>query len=240
MGNPERQPKMRRGTDSDSSAAEGLDSHSGGNIRRQDDGPFIRELVPGVQREINQALERVIFLLARVSRDRQALERVRANLDQSLDLLTEQILDIAWLFGLTVTDLDEGDLEQAEEALDPRHFYAAYVFDQAHERKDDVSTLVEQAQELGYPMRYWWLSQSVELRDHPDRLIVCVHHPSLESDAGMDLYKTLKEQQIAWDDLESAAVEEYRLLGKPIEGPAVICGPDGTPLFPSAAKDPLE
>ena len=71
-------------------------------------------------------------------------------------------------------------------------------------------------------MRYWWLSEAVELRDHPDRLIVCVHHPSLESDAGMDLYEALKEQQISWDDLEAAAVGEYRLLGKPIEGPEVI------------------
>ena len=118
------------------------------------------------------------------------------------------------------------------EDLDPRHFYAAYVFDQAYERQDDVVTLIEQAQHLGYLVRYWWLSEAIELRDHADRLIVCVHHPSSNSDAGMDLYETLKAQQVAWNDLEAAAIEEYRLLGKPIEDPEVIYWPDGMPLFP--------
>jgi len=51
-----------------------------------------------------------------------------------------------------------GEGRVSREDLDPRHFYAAYVFDQAHERKDDIKTLVEQAQQLGYPIRYWWLS----------------------------------------------------------------------------------
>ena len=239
MGSYERQPEMRRGTDSDSSAAEGLDSHNGVSIHRQDDGPFIRDLVPGVQKEINQALERVIFLLARISCERKALADIQASLGQSLDLLVEQILDIAWLFGLTVTDFDDGDLEQMDEEIDPRHFYAAYVFDQAHERREDIDTLMEQAQQLGYSMRYWWLSQAVELRGQPDRLIVCVHHPSSASDAGMDLYEVLARHEITWDDLEAAAVEEYRLLGKPIESLEVIHKPDGVPLFPPATKEDL-
>ena len=128
---------------------------------------------------------------------------------------------------------------EPDEDLDPRHFYAAYVFDQAHERQGDVATLVEQAQQLGYPVRYWWLSEAMELRGHPDRLIVCVHHPSSTEDAGMDLYETLKERQVTWNDLEAAAVGEYRLFGKPIEGPEVICKSDGTPLFPSATSDSL-
>ena len=38
-------------------------------------------------------------------------------------------------------------------------------------------------------------------------------------------------------DLEAAAVEEYRLLGKPIEGSEVIRRSDGTLLFPSAARE---
>jgi hypothetical protein len=65
-----------------------------------------------------------------------------------------------------------------EPDLDPRHFYAAYVFDQAHKRQEDITTLVEQAQDLGYPVRYWWLSEAMDLEGCPDRLIVCVHHPS--------------------------------------------------------------
>lgn len=95
------------------------------------------------------------------------------------------------------------------EDLDPRHFYAAYVFDQAHERQDDIATLIERAQHLGYPVRYWWLSEAMALQGYPDRLIVCVHHPSSDSDAGMDLYETLKEHQVTWDELEAAAVGEY-------------------------------
>ena len=129
--------------------------------------------------------------------------------------------------------------EQGEEDLDPRHFYAAYVFDGAHERGDDIATLVEQAQQLGYPVRYWWLSEAMELHGHPDRLIVCVHHPSSAADAGMDLYETLKEHEVTWDDLEAAAVAEYRYFGKPIGGTEVICTRDGAPLFRAAVVEPL-
>jgi hypothetical protein len=126
---------------------------------------------------------------------------------------------------------------EPDEVLDPRHFYAAYIFNQAHEREDDIATLIEQAQQLGYPVRYWWLSEVMELREHPDRLIVCAHHPSSTGDTGMDLYETLKEHQIIWDELEAAAVDEYCVLGKPIEGLEVISKPDGTPLFPPATED---
>ena len=48
----------------------------------------------------------------------------------------------------------------------------------------------------------------------------------------MDLYEALTEHQVTWDGLEAAAVDEYRLLGKPIAGMEVICQPDRTPLFP--------
>jgi hypothetical protein len=174
----------------------------------------------------------VVFLLARISREREALASISMSLNQSLDLLTEEVLDLAWLFGLVVTDFEDGELGQVGEDLDPRHFYAAYVFDQAHERQDDVAAVIEQAQQLSYPVRYWWLSQAVELQGSPDRLIICVHHPSVTEDAGMDLYEALREHEVTWDDLEAAAVDEYRLLGKPIEEPDVICRRDGTVLFP--------
>jgi len=131
--------------------------------------------------------------------------------------------------------LPSGEVGQLSgENLDPRHFYAAYVFDQAETRKQDIVTLIEHARRLNYPVRYWWLSDAMELRGYPDRLIMCVHHPSAAEDAGMDLYETLKEHQASWDDLEAAAVDEYQYLGKPIEGPADIHWPDRTSLFPQA------
>jgi hypothetical protein len=49
----------------------------------------------------------------------------------------------------------------------------------------------------------------------------------------------MEESQVTWDGLEAAAVDEYRLLGRPIEGPEVICRRDGTPLFPSATGESL-
>jgi hypothetical protein len=113
------------------------------------------------------------------------------------------------------------------------------VLDQAHERQGDVAILVERAEQFGYPVRYWWLSEAMELRGHPDRLIVCVHHPSSAADAGMDLYEALREQEVTWDDLEAAAVAEYRYFGKPIEGSEVICRSDGKLLFPLATIDSL-
>jgi hypothetical protein len=92
MSNPERQPETHRRTDSDPSTTGRPDSHEDAP---RIDGPFIRELVPGPQREIDQALERVIFLLARISRERKALANIRMSLEQSLDLLTEEVLDLA-------------------------------------------------------------------------------------------------------------------------------------------------
>jgi hypothetical protein len=79
----------------------------------------------------------------------------------------------------------------------------------------------------------------VELQGNPDRLIVCVLHPSPARDTGMDLYEALAEHQVTWDGLEAAAVDEYRTLGKPTEGPEVIYRPDGTPLFPRKARNSL-
>ena len=99
--------------------------------------------------------------------------------------------------------------------------------------------MIEQAQQLGYPLRYWWLSQAVDLQGCPDRLIICVHHPSSAGDAGMDLYEALEERQVSWDGLEAAAVDEYRLLGRPVEGPEVICRTDGTALFPTENEESL-
>jgi len=44
------------------------------------------------------------------------------------------------------------------ENLDPQYFYTAYAIDRAHKRELDVKAVIEQASELDYPVRYWWLS----------------------------------------------------------------------------------
>ena len=122
------------------------------------------------------------------------------------------------------------------EAIDPHHFYAAYVFDDAATRRRDVAALLHEAQRLSYPVRYWWLSEAMDLQDAPDRLVVCVHHPSSAEDAGMDLYTALskiaQKHKVAWDELEAAQVDEYRQLGKAVADPGNIFEPDGTSVFP--------
>jgi len=126
-----------------------------------------------------------------------------------------------------------GRLTHVEGLLDPRHFYAAYVFDQAESREGDVSVVLEHAARLGYPVRYWWLSEAMELQGFPDRLIVCVHHPSTSFDAGMDLLDALMFAHVTWNDLEAAAVEEYRDFGQPANNLPDLHFPDGNPLFPT-------
>ena len=134
---------------------------------------------------------------------------------------------------------DSGPIEQPE-FLHPGHFYAAYVFDQAHERETDIQILIGEAQRLGYPVRYWWLSDAMELSGFPDRLIVCVHHPSGSEIAGMDLYDKLKEKQVDWDDLEAAAMDEYSLLGTPVTSLANIRSTYGDRLFPHAVSKDVD
>ncbi len=119
-----------------------------------------------------------------------------------------------------------------QEPLDPHHFYAAYGFDQPETHKYDIITLVEEAYRLNYPVRYWWLSDAMDLQGTPDRLIICVHHPRGDEEAGMDLFEALKERRVVWDGLGAAAVDEYRQLSQPITGPKGVCWPDGRALFP--------
>lgn len=119
-----------------------------------------------------------------------------------------------------------------DEILRQGDFYAAYIFDQAISRETDITRVIAQAQELGYPLRYWWLSQAMDLMGSPDRLIVCVHHPGGSSDAGMDLYQALHDVGVTWDDLEAAAMDEYLFLGTTIRSHGEITTPDARPLFP--------
>jgi hypothetical protein len=119
-----------------------------------------------------------------------------------------------------------------KEILPPGDFYAAYIFDQGDSRESDVKNIIEIAQELGYPVRYWWLSQAMDLQGSPDRLIVCVHHPGRSPDAGMDMYEALLKQGATWDELEAAVVDEYGSLGNAVEGIRDFRFPNGIPLFP--------
>ena len=77
----------------------------------------------------------------------------------------------------------------------------------------------------------------MELQGFSDRLIVCVHHPSVSEDAGMDLYGSLKKKEVIWDDLEAATVGEYRHLGKPAKELGDLRSLFGNWLFPHAIPE---
>ena len=54
-----------------------------------------------------------------------------------------ELWDTEWSdSGFPLADLVE---QEPGEDLDPRHFYAAYVFDRAGERQGDLATLIAQA-----------------------------------------------------------------------------------------------
>lgn len=134
------------------------------------------------------------------------------------------------------------DAFKNEERLDPRHAYLAYIFDQPEEQLENIAPLLEQATELGYPVRYWWLSEAMvfDTDEVPNRLIVCVHHPSRDEDAGMDLYRSLREKKVQWAALEAAAFEEYVTFGKSVVKPAAIDRANGRSLFPELQTDQKE
>ena len=131
--------------------------------------------------------------------------------------------------------------QQEVETLDPSHFYAAYVFNQPETHRDAIATLLEQTQQLGYPVRYWWLSETTELEeDHPDQLLVCVNQPAEDKAAGVDLLVTLHQhimRPMTWVGLEASALGEYREFGKEIKKPESIYWPDGMSLFPEQSPD---
>jgi len=147
-------------------------------------------------------------------------------------LWTRAAINTLWPMHVEQVSLVDLDEQTESEVLDPHHFYAAYIFDQSEVRKQDITTLLKLTQQIGYPVRYWWLSDTLELQGFPDRLIVCVHHPSVAEDAGMDLYETLKEKEVSWNELEAAAVDEYRGLGKPTKELGDLRSPFGNLLFP--------
>lgn len=120
------------------------------------------------------------------------------------------------------------------EDLDPRHTYFAYVFDDPSAHQSDLEVLISEAKRLGYPTRYWWLSDAVGLRQqNPDRLIVAVHHPTANEDTGMDLYQALEKHQVVYAELEKASFEEYVGLSVPLRGVGDIATPGGSFVFPN-------
>lgn len=120
------------------------------------------------------------------------------------------------------------------ELCSSNHFYAAYVFDQVDLHRTDITSLLEEAGRLGYPVRYWWLSQAMEIQNSPDRLIVCVHHPTNDENTGMDLYDALHERNVTYAELEAASMAEYVFLGRRVANIENIDQPDGLPFVPAA------
>lgn len=119
------------------------------------------------------------------------------------------------------------------EHLDPRHTYFAYVFDNPGAHQFDLEVLISEAKRRGYPTRYWWLSDAVQLhRQDPDRLIVCVHHPTADENTGMDLYEALEKNRVVYAELEKASFEEYVVLSEPLRGIGDIATPGGSLVFP--------
>ena len=113
----------------------------------------------------------------------------------------------------------------------PNHFYAAYIFDQPTSHQKDIHIIIDEATNLGYPVRCWWLSQAMDIQDSPDRLIVCVHHSASDENAGTDLYEKLHTQGTEFDELEAAAMEEYMFLGRGVSAIETIKDPFGGVVF---------
>ncbi|MCX6054620.1 MAG: hypothetical protein NTZ74_06880 [Chloroflexi bacterium] len=68
--------------------------------------------------------------------------------------------------------LDIGRSSEIETLPPTYYFYAAYIFDQVETQKEDIRFLLEESQHLGKTVRYWWLSQAMDIQSSPDRLIV--------------------------------------------------------------------
>ncbi len=71
---------------------------------------------------------------------------------------------------------------QAEEVLDPRHFYAAYTFEYATLRGHDVAVLLDKAHQFECPVRYWWASETTNLTGAFDRQICLLDRLAVEWD----------------------------------------------------------
>ena len=53
----------------------------------------------------------------------------------------------------------------------------------------------------------------------------------------MDLYETLKEKQVSWNELKAAVVDEYSYLGKPTKELGDLRSPFGNWIFPHAIPE---
>ncbi len=131
------------------------------------------------------------------------------------------------------------ELIQNEE-LNPRHFYAVYAFENAETRQPQITQLVHKAWQMGYPVRYWWLSEVADLNGNQDRLIIGVHHPSEAIDAGLELCAALADEHGSfWDSWDRVDAREYTAFGLPVEDIATISKPDETPLFPDSKSSTI-
>lgn len=125
----------------------------------------------------------------------------------------------------------EGNHPVEYELCRSNHFYAAYIYDKPEIHQADITSLLNEAHRMGYPVRAWWLSQAMDIQDYPDRLIVCVHHPASDENAGMDLYDSLQSRQVYYDELNAATMDEYICLGKPVHTAEKMVDRNGFHLF---------
>jgi len=79
--------------------------------------------------------------------------------------------------------------------------YLAFIFDPPQEGKlAAINTVIEEASRRGYEIRVWMFD---------NRLIVSAAVPNIGVDTGMGLYNALRDQKVAWDELEFAAPTEF-------------------------------
>jgi hypothetical protein len=65
---------------------------------------------------------------------------------------------------------------------------------------------------------------------------VCVHIHSCSEDAGLDFYNALKQEEVSWDDLEAAMMDEYQVFRKQVQEMEDFRLPSGNLLFPNVSR----
>lgn len=139
-----------------------------------------------------------------------------------------------------------GKGEPIPEDLDPNHVYIDYIYHDPKKRQRDITTLVEQARQSGYRVRYWWQSDDdrVDIPETADFLILCVHMTEAELMRGLMEEAGLAEDagpapDVTWDSMGVGDFDDYRRFGTPITTSLDICDQYGRPLFAPREDEPV-
>jgi hypothetical protein len=65
----------------------------------------------------------------------------------------------------------------------------------------------------------------MDIQDCPDRLIICVHHPTNDEMTGMDLFNALQSRQVSFAELDATTIDEYILFGRGVSDVQKINSP---------------